>query len=33
MKPKKKKHEKLWSKIRDLIKSINKNEDDYDKKI
>ena len=29
---KEKKYEELWSKIRDLIKSITKNSDDYDKK-
>ena len=27
-----KKYEELWSKIRDLIRSITKNSDDYDKK-
>ena len=27
-----KKHEKLWSKIRDLIRSMTKNSDDYDEK-
>ena len=27
-----KKHEELWSKIRNLIRSINKSADDYDKK-
>ena len=34
MKAKKKfkKYGELWSKIRDLIRSINKNSDDYDKK-
>ena len=34
MKGKKKinKHEELWSKIRDLIRSITKNLDDYDEK-
>ena len=26
------KYEELWSKIRDLIRSINKNSDDYDEK-
>ena len=26
------KHEELWSKIRDLIRSITKNSDDYDEK-
>ena len=26
------KHEELWSKIRDLIRSINKHADDYDEK-
>ena len=31
-KEKNKKHEKLWSKIRNLIKSITKNLDDYDEK-
>ena len=29
---KEKKYEELWSKIRDLIRSITKNSDDYDKK-
>ena len=29
---KKKKHGELWSKIRDLIRSITKNSDDYDEK-
>ena len=28
-----KKNEELWSKIRDLIRSITKNSDDYDAKI
>ena len=28
-----KKYEELWIKIRDLIRSINKNSDDYDEKI
>ena len=28
----KKKYEELWSKIRDLIRSITKNSDDYDEK-
>ena len=28
-----KKHEKLWSKIRDSIRSITKNSDDYDENI
>ena len=28
----KKKHGELWSKIRDLIRSITKNSDDYDEK-
>ena len=34
MKAKKKflKYEELWSKIRDLIRSITKNSDDYDEK-
>ena len=27
-----KKHEELWSKIRDIIRSINKNSDDYHEK-
>ena len=27
-----KKHEELWSKIRDLIRSMPKNSDDYDEK-
>ena len=27
-----KKHEELWNKIRDLIRSITKNADDYDEK-
>ena len=27
-----KKHEELWNKIRDLIRSITKNSDDYDEK-
>ena len=27
-----KKHKKMWSKIRDLIRSITKNSDDYDEK-
>ena len=27
-----KRHEELWSKIRDLIRSITKNSDDYDEK-
>ena len=27
-----KKHKELWSKIRDLIRSITKNSDDYDEK-
>ena len=27
-----KKHEELWSKFRDLIRSITKNSDDYDEK-
>ena len=27
-----KKYEELWSKIRDLIRSMNKNSDDYDEK-
>ena len=27
-----KKYEELWSKIRDLIRSITKNSDDYDEK-
>ena len=31
-KEKNKKHEKLWSKIRNLIQSITKNSDDYDEK-
>ena len=31
-KKKLKKYGELWSKIRDLIRSINKNSDDYDKK-
>ena len=31
-KEKNKKHEELWSKIRDLIRSITKNSDDYDGK-
>ena len=31
-KKKKKKHEELWSKIRDLIRSITKISDDYDEK-
>ena len=26
------KHEELWSKIRDIIRSINKNSDDYHEK-
>ena len=29
---KKKQYEELWSKIRDLIRSITKNSDDYDEK-
>ena len=29
-KKKKKKYEELWSKIRNLIRSITKNSDDYD---
>ena len=29
---KKKKYEELWSKIRDLIRSITKNSDDHDEK-
>ena len=29
---KEKKYEELWSKIRDLIRSITKNSDDYDEK-
>ena len=32
-KEKTKKYEELWIKIRDLIRSINKNSDDYDEKI
>ena len=32
-KKKQKKHGELWSKIRDLIRSITKNSDDYDEKI
>ena len=32
MKPNKKKNEQLWSKIRDLIRAITKNSDDYDEK-
>ena len=32
MKVKKKKYEKLWSKIKYLIRSITKNSDDYDEK-
>ena len=31
-KKKLKKHEELWNKIRDLIRSITKNSDDYDEK-
>ena len=31
-KEKSKKYEELWSKIRDLIRSITKNSDDYDEK-
>ena len=31
-KKKKKKSEELWIKIRDLIRSITKNSDDYDEK-
>ena len=29
-KKKLKKYEKLWNKVRDLIRSINENSDDYD---
>ena len=29
-KKKQKKHEELWSKINDLIRSVTKNSDDYD---
>ena len=32
MKTKKKKYEELWTKIRDLIRSVTKNLDDYDEK-
>ena len=32
LKAKKQKYEELWSKIRDLIRSITKNLDDYDEK-
>ena len=32
MKAKKKKYEELWNKIRDLIRSITKNLNDYDEK-
>ena len=31
-KEKRKKYEELWSKIRDLIRSVTKNSDDYDEK-
>ena len=31
-KKKNKKYEELWCKIRDLIRTITKNSDDYDKK-
>ena len=31
-KEKNKKHEELWSKIRNLIRSVTKNSDDYDQK-
>ena len=32
MKTKRKKYEELWSKLRDLIRSITKKSDDYDEK-
>ena len=32
MKAKKKKHEELWIKIRDLIRSVTNKSDDYDEK-
>ena len=32
MKAKKKKYEEIWNKVRDLIRSITKNSNDYDEK-
>ena len=32
MKAKQKKYDEMWSKMKDLIRSITKNSDDYDKK-